>query len=156
DTYRNPHEDVIREVVHEAVTRWQPDLSHVLDLACGSGEITLALRAMGGTAVDGIDPYTAQAYLERTGQSAETFTFEQIAAGALADRAYRLIMCSFALHLVDLSRLPTLAYQLSLNAPTLIVITPHKRPQLRDNWGWSQQDEFVLERVRARLYYAAR
>jgi hypothetical protein len=48
-----------------------------------------------------------------------------------------------------------LTYQLSLIAPTLIIITPHKRPQLRDSWGWTLHDEFVLNRVRARLYKVA-
>jgi ubiquinone/menaquinone biosynthesis C-methylase UbiE len=154
DTYRNPHESAISEVLHRAVECWHPNLSHVLDLACGSGEVTLALKRLGRVTVDGIDPYTGQAYLQRTGQPAESYTFEQIAAGVIADRSYSLLVCSFALHLVEISRLPTLAYQLSRIAPTLIVITPHKCPQLKPAWGWSLQDEFVLERVRARLYQA--
>jgi len=155
-TYRNPHEASIHEVLRHAVERWHPDLTHVLDLACGSGEVTLALGEFGCRTIDGIDPYTGQAYRERTGKIAEGYVFEQIAAGAIADRVYSLIVCSFALHLVAESRLPTLAYQLSLIAPTLIVITPHKRPQLREDWGWSKRDEFVLDRVRARLYQSAR
>lgn len=155
-TYRNPHELAIHMVFRRAVEHWHVDLSHVLDLACGSGEATLALRKLGCNAIDGIDPYTGQAYLQRTGQQADSYTFEQIAAGAIADRSYSLIVCSFALHLVEISRLPMLAYQLNLIAPSLIVITPHKRPQLKQSWGWLQQDEFVIARVRARLYRAIR
>ena len=154
DTYRNPHEAAIRVVLRQAVEHWRPDVSHVLDLACGSGEVTLALRELGCTAIDGIDPYTGDAYLERTDQIADSYTFENIAAGAISDRSYSLIVCSFALHLVEESRLPTLAYQLSLIAPALVIITPHKRPHLRNSWGWSLQDEFVVERVRTRLYQA--
>jgi ubiquinone/menaquinone biosynthesis C-methylase UbiE len=156
DTYRNPHEPAIREVLHQAVEQWHPDLTHVLDLACGSGEVTLALRKLGCIAIDGIDPYTGQAYLQRTGQPAVPYTFEQIAAGAIADQSYSLIVCSFALHLAEISRLPMLAYQLSIVASSMMIITPHKRPQLKQTWGWSQQDEFVIARVRARLYQAVR
>jgi 2-polyprenyl-3-methyl-5-hydroxy-6-metoxy-1,4-benzoquinol methylase len=151
-TYRNPHEGAIRATLRAAVARWNLPIDRVLDLACGSGEITLVLRELGGAAIDGIDPYTHQAYAERTGQAAEQLTFEQIAAGALAGRSYSMIVCSFALHLVALSRLPALATQLSLIAPTLVVLTPHKRPQLRPEWGWRCADELLVERVRARCY----
>jgi SAM-dependent methyltransferase len=152
DSYRNPHERVIRATLHAAVARWDLPLDRVLDLACGSGEITLALRELGCAAIDGIDPYTHQAYAERTGRAAERITFEQIAAGALAGRSYDTIVCSFALHLVALSRLPALATQLSLIGTALLVLTPHKRPQLRPEWGWLCADELLIERVRARYY----
>jgi SAM-dependent methyltransferase len=151
-SYRNPHERVIRATLKAAVARWDLPLDHVLDLACGSGEVTLALRELGGAVLDGIDPYTHEAYAARTGQAAEPITFEQIAAGALAGRSYDTIVCSFALHLVALSRLPALATQLSLIGTTLLVLTPHKRPQLRREWGWACTDELLIERVRARYY----
>jgi SAM-dependent methyltransferase len=152
DAYRNPHEAAIRLALHEGLSCWQVDLSRVLDLACGSGEVTLALQELGCAAIDGIDPYTAEAYRARTGRQAEPFTFEQIADGALEDRPYSLIVCSFALHLLPASRLPVLAYQLHRLAPALIVLTPHKRPRLREAWGWRLEDEIVVARVRARLY----
>lgn len=151
-SYRNPHEETIRLVVQQAVKQWPLDGEHVLDLACGSGEVTLALRERGFQNIDGIDPYTHQAYLERTGQPAETYTFEDIAAGVLNQRAYSLIVCSFALHLVEESRLPVLIYQLSQLAPALVILTPHKRPTLKETWGFRLTDEFVLDRVRTRLY----
>lgn len=149
--YRNPHEEAIGNALQEAMARWRPDLSHVLDLACGSGEATLALRPLAGS-IDGLDPYTYEAYLARTGQRAERWSFEQIAAGALEGRRYSLIVCSFALHLLERSRLPLLCRQLSRVAPALLVLTPHKRPEIASSWGWILRDEFVLERVRARLY----
>src|SRR5437899_2307616 len=42
--YRNPHELAVRRAVRVAVAAWGLDLTRVLDLACGSGEVTLALR----------------------------------------------------------------------------------------------------------------
>jgi 2-polyprenyl-3-methyl-5-hydroxy-6-metoxy-1,4-benzoquinol methylase len=152
--YRNPHEAAVVRALQAAVLAWQPDLSEVLDLACGSGEVTLALRALGAGRVAGIDPFTGAAYLARTGQPAEPLSFEAIAAGALDGRRYSLIVCSYALHLLDPSRLPTVVYQLSRLSPRLLVLTPHKRPHLRPKWGWALAGERVVERVRARFYRA--
>jgi len=151
-SYRNPHEVQVRSALHAAVRAWAPDLAHVLDLACGSGEATLALWEAGARRVDGADPYTAEAYAARTGQAAETLSFEAVAAGALEGRRYSLIVCSYALHLLEESRLPQVTYQLSRVAPALLVLTPHKRPQLREAWGWRLRGEQVVERVRARYY----
>lgn len=154
-TYRNPHEKIIGEVLRAAVAKWKPDLRRVLDLACGSGEVTLALQKLGCTAIDGIDPYTGEAYQKRTGKTADPYTFEQIAAGMLADRQnekYSLIVCSFAMHLVEESRLPMLVYQLMVIAESLLILTPHKRPMLKPEWGWGEPEEIILDRVRARFY----
>ena len=150
--YRNPHEPVVRESILSAVERWKPDLSQVLDLAAGSGEATLALREAGAGRIDGIDPYTFGAYLCRTGRAAERMTFDQIAAGAMGGRHFSLIVCSFALHLCQASRLPRLSCQLALLSPALLVLTPHKRPEIRPAWGWQLEGEFLSDRVRTRMY----
>jgi len=150
--YANLHEEALRGVIRTAVERWRPDLSHVLDLACGSGEATLALRELGAQAVAGIDPYTQAAYQARTGQAAEALSFEAIAAGALDGRRYSLIVCSYALHLAEPSRLPGIAWALAQVAPALLILTPHKRPVIRAEWGWRLEGEIVVERVRARGY----
>jgi hypothetical protein len=63
-----------------------------------------------------------------------------------------LIVCSFALHLVEVSRLPTVAFQLAQIADTLLILTPHKRPNLKAEWGWKLDSELLETRVRARLY----
>jgi hypothetical protein len=151
-TYRNPHEDAVRAALGHAVVDWTLDLSHVLDLAAGSGEATLGLRELGAARVDAIDPFTAEAYRARTGALCEPLDFASVAAGALAGRRYSLIVCSFAMHLCEPSRLPALTQQLSFIGPGLLILTPHKRPVLRREWGWELVDERVTQRVRARLY----
>lgn len=150
--YRNPHEPAIGACIGQLATVRRPDLAHVLDLACGSGEVTLALRGLGAARVDGMDPYTGAAFAARTGQDAEAISFESIADGALAGRRWSLIVCSFALHLLPTSRLAGTLTQLALCAPELWVITPHKRPEIRPAWGWRLADEIVVERVRGRAY----
>ncbi len=152
DTYRNPHEASIVKVIEAMLSVCLPDFSKVLDLACGSGEVTLALKALGYNNVEGIEPYTFKAYFKRTGQHAEQYRFEEIENGVLSDRRYTTIICSFALHLVQPSRLPTLLYQLSQIAPSLLVITPHKKPEIKAQWGWTLSKELLIERVRGRLY----
>jgi ubiquinone/menaquinone biosynthesis C-methylase UbiE len=122
-------------VLREAVRRWQPDLSEVLDLAAGSGEATLVLRKLGAKRITGIDPFTVEAYEARTGLKCERISFEEIAAGAIGGRRFSLVVCSFAMHLCAGSRLAGLA-------------------MLKEEWGWKLEDEFVQQRVRARWYRA--
>ena len=150
-TYRNPHEDAVRSALARCHREWLLDLTSVLDLACGSGEATLELRDLGAQSVEGIDPYTHQAYFARTGEKALPLSFEQIAAGELQERTFSLIVCSYALHLLEPSRLPGLLFQLAHHAPQLLILSPHKRPEVKENWGWRLVDELYHQRVRVRL-----
>ncbi|MGC4031852.1 MAG: hypothetical protein QM754_09000 [Tepidisphaeraceae bacterium] len=113
--------------------------------------MTLALGSRAGR-IDAIDPYTGSAYSRRVGRPCERMSFEEIAAGGLRGRSYSLIVCSFALHLAEPSRLPTLCWELAGVADQLLVLTPHKRPVIDDAWGWRLEEETVRQRVRARLY----
>ena len=131
--YRNPHEDRIETVVRRAAMQWdlQPT-ARILDLACGSGEVTLALRRLNFTHVEGVDPFTSDAFEARTGTPVcGRWTFEQIAAGSFAEELseYDTVVCSFAAHLIQPSFLPCVMLQLSVYVQQLIILTPHKRPQ---------------------------
>lgn len=150
--YRNPHEAVVALALGDAVRRWGLDLSSVLDLAAGSGEATLALRQLGAKRVDGVDPYTGDAYARRTGQPAEALSFADVSAGRLEGRRYTLVVCSFALHLCEPSRLPDLMYRLGQVSGAALIVSPHKRPAIRREWGWELKGETLIERVRTRLY----
>ena len=152
--YVNPHEPEIRQAIGLAVERWNLPLGRVLDLAAGSGEATLALRELGAGRIDACDPFLFEQYQRRTGEPCERFSFEDVAAGALAGRAYDVVACSFALHLAEESRLPGICYELGLVSPLLLILTPHKRPVLRPEWGWNLANEFTWARVRCRLYRA--
>lgn len=154
-TYRNPHEVAVAACVAELVRRDPPGPGLILDLACGSGEVTLALRALGTCDIEGADPYTEAAYLARVGQVAERLGFEAVAAGALAGREYALVVCSFALHLLPASRLPGVLTQLALVSPRLWIISPHKRPVIRPEWRWQLRTECIIDRVRARAFGAS-
>lgn len=155
--YRNPHESRLTQVVHLLVEKWKLSAQdRILDLACGSGEITLMLRQLGFEHIDGVDPYTSEAYEKRVGHPIfGKWTFEEIADGCLEmdeEKKYDVIICSFAAHLISPSYLPLVMIQLSFVGKKLIILTPHKRPQISSEWGWKLDDEFVHERIRARLY----
>jgi SAM-dependent methyltransferase len=155
--YTNPHEPEIRDAIRLAVERWKPRTARVLDLAAGSGEATLALRELGvsADAIDACDPFLFAQYERRVGRACERMSFEDIAAGALAGRSYDLVVCSFALHLAEESRLPGICHQLALVADRLLVLAPHKRPDIRPGWGWESLGELTWARVRARVYASA-
>lgn len=149
-SYRNPHEAVIQRLLPLLL----PDApGSVLDLACGSGEATLVLQSR-GWAVEGADPFTGDAYAKRTGQQVAPLSFEDISNGALDGRQFDLVVCSFAMHLIALSKLPRVVSQLVRVTPTLVVITPHKRPILRDEWGFKLIEERKLDRITGRRYGA--
>lgn len=167
-SYRNPHADIIDRCLTIAAARWPLKLDRVLDLAAGAGEFTLALeRALGGTdegthpwhparggslQIDACDAFTMDAYREQTSRPCRQLTFEQIAAGALRAERYSLIGCSFAMHLCPLTQLPVLLLELSQIADQLMILSPHKRPIIRDGWGWRLRDTFTEARVHVRLF----
>ena len=146
-TYRNPHEAIIHECLDKVIVDWKVPLKNVLDLACGSGEVTTHIKAK---KVVGVDPFTNEAYYTRTGQTALPYTFDDIANGALQDSYFDVIICSFALHLVEESRLPGICYALAQVSQQLIIITPNKKPTI--SCGWTLIDDFVHKRVHTRYY----
>lgn len=152
--YRNPHESRLEQVVNEFVKKWSLKTNdRVLDLACGSGEITMMLSKLGFKTIVAVDPFTGEAFEKRVGRPIDgKWTFEQIADGCLEDERFDLVICSFAAHLISPSFLPLVMMQLSFISKKLIILTPHKRPEISEKWGWSLSDEFVQERVRARIY----
>jgi 2-polyprenyl-3-methyl-5-hydroxy-6-metoxy-1,4-benzoquinol methylase len=152
DSYLNPHEAAIHTVVTHAVSTWQLPTERVLDLACGSGEVTLALAKLGVTNVIGADPYTGNAYKARTQQDALIHSFEDIAQGALDNERFSLVVCSYAMHLVAVSWLPLLLHHLAVVSNNLLIISPHKRPVIKPTWGWTLHESVTLNRVHGRWY----
>lgn len=69
---------------------------------------------------------------------------------------FDLVVCSFALHLCDPSRLYSTCTALSLAARWLAVLAPHKRPLLAPELGWSLVVVRKVERTHLRLYRSLR
>lgn len=126
-TYRNPH----AEQIHELLLRNAGciDYSAAFDFCCGSGEVSEAILAAGAPLPVASDPYTGAAYRSRCGADCHTYTFEEVVRQGLPG-SYSSVVCSFAMHLCPDELLFPLAWRLLEAAPLLVVITPHKRPEL--------------------------
>lgn len=165
--YRNPHEAKLKRALLQMLAKWKGALAlgKVMDLACGSGEVALVLKewdakqrqSSGGDGCEleliGCDPYTYAAYEERLGCPALRHSFQDIADGVLYDEGeYDTIFCCYAMHLVEKDRLYALCQGLAQVAVYLVIVTPHKRPDIQESMGWALEDELVIDKVRMRRY----
>ncbi|CAK9071525.1 unnamed protein product [Durusdinium trenchii] len=131
-SYVNPHEPRLSEALHIALDQWQEHLSSPLRAA---------------------DPYTFEAFERRVGRRCHHWSFQDVADGVLEEEPiYDLVLCSFALHLLERSWLTCTVSSLARRARLLVVATPHKRPLIERKTGWEQVAEVLHARVRVRLY----
>ena len=173
NVYRNPHEAAIIKALNEAlvtyglvrtprtaaaaaavVTPLTP-ACRILDLAAGSGEATLALESIGFRDVTGADPFTGAAYEARVGRPAQSWSFEDIANSCLSETpTFRLAVCCYALHLVEPSWMYGVLYELAQACGYLMIISPHKKPDIPSSAPWSlvPPGELRVDRVHVRLY----
>ena len=85
-----------------------------------------------------IPQFTKPAYEDRTKRTCHALSFSDLASGSIppdlsADPAgvvWDLIICSFALHLVPEGEMFPLCWELSTKALWLVVIAPHKKPEV--------------------------
>jgi len=150
--YHNPHEIAIRKSILYIYQNWKLDFSSVLDLACGKGEITKILRDIGVKNIDAVDPYLSDEYKKETSKDCMKMSFDDIMKGSLRSRTYSLVICSYALHLLDYSKLPPFLFSLGDSTDNLLLIGPHKNPIIKDTWGWLLEKEMVMDRVRSRYF----
>ena len=141
--YKNPHADIIKKLLFDVDAG-----DSILDLCCGSGEVT---RCFPEKDVTGCDPYTHELYKKLTGREVLTYSFKDIALGALSEYRFDTVICSFALHLCEGSLLNQVLFQLAVISNKLIILTPHKRPVIRSYWRLER--EVIIDRVRLREYY---
>jgi len=134
------------------------------------------------------DLYTAVAYVDRTSLPCVSLSFRDIADGALPplhpDSQWLnskdetilgssnvllidMVICSFALHLIDnASELFALLWELSTKSRWLLILAPHKKPEIKDGWGWTKWNvdtwqecttsghpgQYLKDRVHCRIY----
>lgn len=145
--YFNPHEKIIQKIINQLE---QNKLigNKVLDLCCGSGEVT---RYLQDKETIGLDPFTYKIYKEKTQCRCYNYSFNDIVNGKLNEE-FDTIICSFALHLCKKSLLYTLLWRLRELSNTLIVISPNKKPNCDNISGWLLVDEFEIERIKTKVY----
>lgn len=147
DSYTNPHENIIRELLLYARKNWEVK-GDLLDLCCGGGEVSNVFLDEN---IEGIDPYTYELYTKNTKKPCKKLSFKDIVESGL-DKRYDTIICSFAMHLCEESMLPMLLFRLSEVSNRLIILSPHKRPNCDGIYGWKRIDSRKLEKVNMILY----
>jgi len=152
--YENPHFHQIEALLIQNQNKI--DYNQVLDLCCGSGEVSRVLSDLGYPNTIGCDPFTAEAYQRSTGKECLLWTFEDLIRGRLQGE-YSSVICSFAMHLCPEKQLYPLVYQIFRTTQQLVIITPHKRPMLENLDGIEcQYEDYVLtergKKVRLKSY----
>jgi SAM-dependent methyltransferase len=133
NSYANPHEPEIRALLEN--NRQRIDYRRVLDLGAGGGEVTRTLAGMGFHDSTGCDPYTFELFEHRTGRPCWQLGFADIVRRGLPESGFTAVICSFSLHLCPANELFPLCWNLLQHAPVLVVVTPHKRPELEKFGG---------------------
>ncbi len=155
ETYENPHFPEIAALLEKNLPRFDCS-GGVLDFAAGGGEVTQVLRRLGVPQIIGCDPFTYALFEKNTGLPCLRLAFKEVVKSGLP-ASYSLIISSFALHLCPPKDLFLLTWQLLQAAPLLVVLTPHKRPELEHLPGielaW---EDFVVtgrgKKVRLKAY----
>jgi SAM-dependent methyltransferase len=131
NAYENPHFPYIQQLLEQ--NKGRIDYAKVLDLACGGGEVALILRGLGFENTVGCDPFTKRLFVKNTGLPCFNYSFEDIVKGRLTakvERQFSSIISSFGMHLCDEKMLYSLTNQLFMLTKNVVILTPHKRPQL--------------------------
>lgn len=152
DQYNNPHEPIIKKAIQYINNNWDVDFSNTLDLACGTGEVTRILVDLGYNNIEGVDAYSCDFYNKKTNKNCEPISFDDIIKGNLDDKKYSIIVCSFALHLLEPSKLPIFLYKIAQISNQLLILSPHKKPEIKEEWGWILDEEINIDKVRIRLF----
>lgn len=110
------------------------------------------------------DPYTKEAYERMNpGHKCWPFSFQDVVDGKLEEaidgKPLDVVIASYALHLVtDNGQLFDLLTALAQTAHYLVVLSPHKKPVIKDNWaGWqairlNTLFEQVIDRTHVRVF----
>ncbi len=153
--YQNPHFREIKSLLEKNFDRFDCS-GGVLDFGAGGGEVAGILQKLGVEKITGCDPFTFSLFEKNTGLPCLRFGFEEVLRGADLGK-YSTVVSSFALHLCPEKDLFSVVWQLFQAAPTLVILTPHKRPEVERLPGVSLVfEDFALtkkeKRVRLKIY----
>ncbi len=130
--YSNPHFSFIRSLLYQNKERI--DYNSSLDLCCGAGEVSQVLMEMGYNDISACDPFTQKAYFENVAKKCLDHNFDYIIKNGFPSR-FSSVICSFAMHLCPKEKLYPLVSRLFESTKQIIIITPHKRPELEKLTG---------------------
>lgn len=130
--YTNPHLEQVHELLINNSNRL--DYSSILDFCAGGGEVSMILKDMGFDNTTASDPFTQLLYKKNLNKKCHNWSFDTVIKGQLKGN-YSCIISSFAMHLCEEEKLYPLVLALFQHTSSLVIITPHKRPQLENLQG---------------------
>jgi hypothetical protein len=137
--YQNPHEPQVRNLLIQ--NKDKINYQSCLDFCAGGGEVSqLLLEWDNNIQLIASDPYTQQLYQKNIGRPCMRWSFEDVYKNKIQAQ-FDSIICSFALHLCPLEKLFPVVNNLLNLAPQLVIISPHKQPDLSNY----KQFELVFE-----------
>jgi SAM-dependent methyltransferase len=156
ENYSNPHSSKFRFILQKLISWFPSDLvidEHrpVLDLACGTGQITqLLITHHHIDHIIGLDPYLFEQYSLNTKKVVFPNSFEDIIRGTITLPPTSIIICSYGLHLCD--QINELLDILKDSTRYLCVISPHGLPFISDSSGWRNLFSFKYSNIKTSLY----
>jgi len=145
--YINPHFNYIKILINKLIIENIVDLTKVLDLSSGNGEVTDILTNNGVNNIEACDPYLCDNYRNNFNYRCFDCSFDDIFNGKLNDK-YSVIFCSYALHLSDNSKLPNILWNLSLITDHLVILSPNNKPVINNGFDLIYSDRYKKSRIK--------
>jgi len=127
ENYFNPHFFYIKQLLLKNLKFI--DLTNILDLASGNGEITKILIENKYDNIVGCDPYLNKSYEKLTSKKCLNLDFKSIIKKGLPNN-FSSIICSFGIHLCEEKDLYSLLLKLFEYTEKLVIISPTQKPDL--------------------------
>lgn len=128
DQYQNPHLDTIKKLLQKNLD-YIDKSGQILDLCAGTGQISQILEENEFDDYMGCDPFLYEIYEKVIGKQCLPYNFLDLIQFKL-EGCFSSIICSFGMHLCKEGQLYGLIYALSHLSKQLVIISPHKRPDL--------------------------
>lgn len=124
ETYENPHEKFVVKCLEST---FNPEWKSVLDLACGNGLVSKWVhRNHNANLIVGCDKFMSERYKKETGFDCYDLTFEEMTQDVTSiQKQFDVVICSYAIDLLDKSYIGALAWQLATIAKNVILIRPN-------------------------------
>lgn len=145
NNYENPHAQFIQLCIKKV---WQKKWKNVIDFACGNGLITKIIKqTFEIEQVQGFDKFLHQRYSVETGEKSYNYSFEDIANFDKTIPTSDVIICSYAIDLVDKNYLSKLLYAFTQSSSYLVLIRPNNHEIEHFGWKLIQKEKFHKSRV---------
>lgn len=137
--YDNPHKSSVAQLLNMVHVSGETGI----DLCCGNGLITMLLPHINWL---GVDPFMNDQYEKATGKKCIKSPIKDIISGRTSLPMCDVVVCSYAIDIIEQSYLQPMMFVLSNVSNTFITIRPNKK-EIQNN-AWS-----LTEKIKVRKTY---